>query len=76
MQKLLKKCSEFPVVYEQYKVSVFSCVYSQKDREERLANTKQRIEEEKKQIDLEYRQKAQEMKREYERKMIELENEV
>lgn len=41
-----------------------------------MANVKQTVEEEKKRIDQMYRQKAQEMKREYERQMAELDSEI
>lgn len=76
MQKLLKKCSEFQVVYEQYKVFIRLSFYNQNDREERIASVKHTVEEEKKRIDQMYRQKAQEMKREYERQMAELDSEI
>ena len=74
VQKLIKKCSEFPIVYEQYKVPFGLCPHKQNDREERLTQLKQSIEEEKEQIDQSYRRQAQVLKCEFESKMLELES--
>lgn len=63
-------------MYEQYKVFIRLSFYNQNDREERIASVKHTVEEEKKRIDQMYRQKAQEMKREYERQMAELDSEI
>ena len=70
---MIKKCSEFQKVYEQYKVP-FSVVFSdQAERETRLSKVRSDIEDEKKRLDLSYRSQAQEMKRKCQEQLKQLE---
>ncbi|KAK8808188.1 hypothetical protein JH06_2771 [Blastocystis sp. subtype 4] len=64
INQMMKKCAEFPTIYEQYT----------HEREERLTRVRTSIEEEKKRLDGEYRQRAQEMKRACQVQLDSLEN--
>ncbi|CBK19866.2 uncharacterized protein [Blastocystis hominis] len=63
IQKMIKKCSEFQKVYEEYKT----------ERESHISKVRSSIEEEKKQLDLSYRAQAQEMKRHCQEQLDQLE---
>ncbi|KAM7458966.1 hypothetical protein BLSTO_00297 [Blastocystis sp. subtype 1] len=63
VQKALKKCNEFPELFEQMS----------KEREERLKTVRLAIEEEKKALDLQFRARAQEMKKACNARLSELE---